>query len=124
MFVPLRRGEQRETAGYLCLEQPLGADAAAVVFLMARLDDYLSATGGRGYRLAQLEAAIAAGRIYLGAYAQCLGASGITFYDDDVSALYGSPGWSPMIVMVLGPEGARRSIQTCRVDRQRRLTAV
>ncbi|HEY8203024.1 MAG TPA: SagB/ThcOx family dehydrogenase, partial [Actinomycetota bacterium] len=124
MFVPLRRGEQRETAGYLCLEQPLGADAAAVVFLMARLDDYLSAMGGRGYRLAQLEAAVAAGRIYLGAYAQCLGASGITFYDDDVSALYGSPGWSPMIVMVMGPEGARRSIQTCRVEQQRRLTEV
>jgi SagB-type dehydrogenase family enzyme len=120
-FVPVRRGEQRETAGYLCLEQPLGADAAAVVFLMARLDDYLSALGGRGYRLAQLEAAVAAGRIYLGAYAQCLGATGITFYDDDVSALYGSPGWSPMIVMALGPEGARRSIQTCRLERQRRL---
>lgn len=123
-FVPVRRGEQRETAGYLCLEQPLGADAAAVVFLMARLDDYLSATGARGYRLAQLEAAVAAGRIYLGAYAQCLGASGITFYDDDVSALHGLPGWSPMIAMVLGPEGARRSIQTCRVERQRRLAEI
>jgi SagB-type dehydrogenase family enzyme len=123
-FVPVRRGEQRETAAYLCLEQPLGADAAAVVFLMARLDDYLSAVGGRGYRLAQLEAAVAAGRIYLGAYAQCLGASGITFYDDDVSALYGLPGWSPMLAMVLGPEGSRRSIQTCRVERQRRLAGI
>jgi hypothetical protein len=43
------------------------------------------ALGGRGYRVAQLQAAVAAGRLYLGAYAQCLGASGITFYDDAVS---------------------------------------
>lgn len=121
VFVPLRRGEQREAAAYLCLEQPLGGDAAAAVFVMARLDDYLGALGARGYRVAQLEASVVAGRLYLGAYAQCLGASGITFYDDDVSTLFASPGWSPMIAVVLGPEGARRSIQACRMERERRL---
>ncbi|MGH2721157.1 MAG: SagB/ThcOx family dehydrogenase [Actinomycetota bacterium] len=122
VFVPVRRGEQRDSAAYLCLEQPLGGDAAAVVFVMARLDDYLGALGGRGYRVAQLEAAVGGGRMYLGAYAQCLGCSGITFYDDEVAALFGSDGWSPMLAVVVGPEGARRSIRACRVERERRLT--
>jgi SagB-type dehydrogenase family enzyme len=110
-------GEVRREAGFLCLEQRLGADAAAVVFLMADLDAYLEALGGRGYRVAQLQAAVAAGRLYLGAYAQCLGASGITFYDDAVSEFFGVARWSPMLAMVLGPEGARRSIIRCREER-------
>jgi SagB-type dehydrogenase family enzyme len=110
-------GDVRREAGFLCLEQRLGADAAAVVFLMADLDAYLGALGGRGYRVAQLQAAVAAGRLYLGAYAQCLGASGITFYDDAVSEFFGAPRWSPMLAVVLGPEGARRSIIRCREER-------
>jgi SagB-type dehydrogenase family enzyme len=113
-------GEVRREAGFLCLEQRLGADAAAVVFLMADLDAYLGALGGRGYRVAQLQAAVAAGRLYLGAYAQCLGATGITFYDDAVSEFFGDPRWSPMLAVVLGPEGARRSIIRCREERTRR----
>jgi SagB-type dehydrogenase family enzyme len=112
-------GDVRQEAGFLCLEQRLGADAAAVVFLMADLDAYLGALGGRGYRVAQLHAAVAAGRLYLGAYAQCLGASGITFYDDAVSEFFGAPRWSPMLAVVLGPEGARRSIIRCREERMR-----
>jgi hypothetical protein len=110
-------GDVRREAGFLCLEQRLGADAAAVVFLVADLDAYLEALGGRGYRVAQLHAAVAAGRLYLGAYAQCLGASGITFYDDAVSEFFGAPRWSPMLAVVLGPEGARRSIIRCREKR-------
>ena len=82
---------------------------------MADLDAYLGALGGRGYRVAQLQAAVAAGRLYLGAYAQCLGASGITFYDDAVSEFFGAR-WSPMLAVVLGPEGARRSIIGCREE--------
>ena len=112
-------GEARREAGFLCLEQRLGADAAAVVFLMADLDAYLEALGGRGYRVAQLQAAVAAGKLYLGAYAQCLGASGITFYDDAVSEFFGAPRWSPMLAVVLGPEGTRRSIIRCREERTR-----
>ena len=38
----------------------------------------------RGYRAVQLEAGIIGGRIYLAAYAQHLGATGLTFFDDDV----------------------------------------
>lgn len=116
-FESRRRGESRAKAGYLCLEQQLGADAAAVVFLMAGHEAYLQTWGGRGYRAAQLQAAVAAGRMCLGAYAQCLGASGITFYDDEATEFFGASGRSPMLAVVLGPEGARRSIIRCREKR-------
>ncbi len=46
----LRAGDLRREAGFLCLEQRLGADAAATVFLMADLSPTLGALGGRGYR--------------------------------------------------------------------------
>lgn len=116
-FCRLREGAFRRRAGYLCLEQDLGADAGAVVFLMADVDGHLGALGNRGYRAAQLRAAVAAGRIYLAAYGQCLGASGITFYDDEVSRFFDRPDLSPMLAVVVGPEGARRSIIRCRVGR-------
>ena len=81
----LRPGNFRPDAGFLCLEQELGAYAAATHFLMANLPRTLGALGARGYRAAQLEAGIVAGRIYLGAYAHRFGATGLTFYDDEVT---------------------------------------
>jgi len=45
-------------AGFLCLEQELGATAAATHFLLADLPRTLDALGARGYRAAQLEAGI------------------------------------------------------------------
>lgn len=80
----LREGEFRDEAGYLGLEQDLPADASFVVFFLADLRRILDRLGNRGYRAAQLEAGILGGRLYLAAYAQRLGASGLTFYDDDV----------------------------------------
>ena len=77
----LAAGDFRNRSSYLCLEQPLGGDAAAVVYFLARLDPLLRAFGARGYRLANLEAGLAGGRAYLAAYAQRFGASGLTFYD-------------------------------------------
>ena len=65
----LERGDFRREAGFLCLEQELCATAAATHFLMADLPRILDALGARGYRAAQLEAGIVAGRLYLGAYA-------------------------------------------------------
>jgi hypothetical protein len=38
-------------------------------------------------------------------------------FDDAVSEFFGAPRWSPMLAMVLGPEGARRSISRCREER-------
>jgi SagB-type dehydrogenase family enzyme len=116
-FALLREGTFRGEAGYLCLEQRLGADAAAVTFLLADLNRALGALGDRGYAAAQVEAAIVAGRIYLGAYAQCLGTSGITFYDDDIRRFL-STELEPMLVVVSGPEGRRAAIRRCREVRR------
>jgi hypothetical protein len=53
--------------------------------------------GARGYRSALLEAGTAMGRLQLAAYALAHGASGITFYDDEVSAFLRTDA-SPMLV--------------------------
>jgi hypothetical protein len=84
----LKRGEFRQMSAYLCLGQPLFGDASVVFFLMTRLRDALGALGNRGYRAAQLEGGIVAGRIYLSAYSLDLGASGSTFYDDAVTEFF------------------------------------
>jgi SagB-type dehydrogenase family enzyme len=81
---PLRLGDFRAETGYLGLEQALPADASAAVFFLADLHAILERFGNRGYRAAQLEAGILGGRLYLAQYAQRLGATGLTFYDDDV----------------------------------------
>jgi SagB-type dehydrogenase family enzyme len=80
----VRPGAYRDQAAFLCLEQALGGDAAAVVFFLAPLDAVLAAYGDRGYRLVNLDAGLAGGRAYLAAYAQGFGASGLTFYDGHV----------------------------------------
>jgi SagB-type dehydrogenase family enzyme len=84
----LKEGGFRREAGYLCLEQQLGADASVVVFFLADLSRLLDRYGNRGYAAAQLEAGIVGGKIYLCAYALGLGTTGTTFYDDDVTAFF------------------------------------
>ena len=104
----VRPGSFRAQAGYLCLEQALGASAAAAIFFLAHLGEALGALGNRGYRAAQLEAGIRAGRVYLGAYAAGLGATGLTFYDDDVSEfLAPGTGLSPMLCVAVGVDARR-----------------
>src|SRR5215468_389801 len=80
----IKAGEFRKEAGYLGLEQALPAEAAATIFFIADLNAVFDRFGNRGYRAAQLESGIIGGRMYLAAYAQGFGASGLTFYDDDV----------------------------------------
>lgn len=65
--------------------------------------------GNRGYRAAELEASIAAGKLYLAAYVQKLGASGLTFYDDEVTEFFSprAAQKSVMFLLALG-KSARR----------------
>jgi SagB-type dehydrogenase family enzyme len=84
----LKPGDFRAQAGYLGLEQELPADAAADIFFLADLRPILQRFGNRGYRAVQLEAGMLGGKLYLGAYAQRLGATGLTFYDDDVTRFF------------------------------------
>lgn len=84
----LKEGTFRREAGHLCLEQGLGIEASVVVFFLADLERILDRYGNRGYGTAQLEAGIVGGKIYLCAYALGLGATGTTFYDDNVTAFF------------------------------------
>ncbi len=100
----LQRGDFRGDAGYLGLNQALPADASVNLFFLTDLRSVLGKLGNRGYRAAQLEASIAAGRAYLAAYAQGFGASGLTFFDDAVVQFFAphSDGKSVMFMMALG----------------------
>lgn len=84
----LKEGKLRYISGYLCLEQLLFSDASVVLFLMADLGNVLHRLGERGYRAAQFEGGIRAGKIYLSSYALGIGASGSTFFDDAVTEFF------------------------------------
>jgi SagB-type dehydrogenase family enzyme len=106
----LKSGDFRDKAGFLGLEQQLPADAAVDVFFLADLKKILERYGNRGYRAVQLEAGILGGKLYLAAYAQHLGASGLTFYDDDVVNFF-SPharGKSAIFLVALGRSALRK----------------
>ncbi|MGC1133140.1 MAG: SagB/ThcOx family dehydrogenase [Nitrososphaeraceae archaeon] len=106
-FDLLKRNASRQISGYLCLGQSLFSDASAVMFLMADLHKVLDDLGNRGYRVAQLEAGIIAGKIYLSSYAHSIGASGTTFFDDAVTEFFGphAANKSTMIAMGVGVPG-------------------
>ncbi len=100
----LREGSFRQASGYLTLEQSLGRDASAVVFFMSDLNRVLERFGNRGYRAVQIESGIIGGKLYLGAYTLNLGATGLTFYDDDVTEFFSphAKGKSAIFVVALG----------------------
>ena len=106
----LKEGDFRQEAGYLGLQQELPADASVNVYFMTDLAAVLKRYGNRGYRMAQTEAAIRAGKMYLAAYAQRLGASGLTFFDDDVAEFFSphAAGKSVMFLIALGRPRPRR----------------
>jgi SagB-type dehydrogenase family enzyme len=102
----IERGRFRPQAAHLCLDQPLGGDCAFDAFHCAALGGVIERSGARGYRSALLEAGTAMGRLQLAAYALAHGASGITFYDDEVSAFLQTQA-SPMLVTTVGVPGYR-----------------
>lgn len=108
----LREGSFREEAGYLGLEQALPADASVDIFFLADLNSVFERLGNRGYRAVQLEAGILGGKLYLSAYAQGLGATGLTFYDDDVIEFFSphAKGKSAIFLMAVGHGKKRKSI--------------
>jgi len=107
----LREGEFRREAGHLGLGQELPADASVDIFCLANLPPILERFGNRGYRAAQLEAAIIGGKCYLAAYGQHLGATGLTFFDDDVTTFFSphAAGKSVMFLTAIGKPAKQRS---------------
>ncbi len=120
----IRAGDFRSESSYLCLEQALGGDAAAVIYFLAPLDRILGTFGDRGYRLANLLAGIAGGRAYLAAYAQGFGATGLTFYDAHVVEFFSphAAGKDAIFVTALGraASAAPRVLVSSPVDPPRR----
>jgi len=100
----LNEGEFRAEAHHLGLEQDLPADACVDIFFLADLRRILEQYGNRGYRALQLEAGAIGGRIYLAAYAQHLGATGLTFFDDDVINFFSphAEGKSAIFLLAIG----------------------
>jgi SagB-type dehydrogenase family enzyme len=100
----IKRGDFRRESAFLCLDQPLGGMSAASVFFLADLSLLLEAYGNRGYRIANLEAGLIGGRLYLAAYAQRFGATGLTFYDRDVVNFFSphAAGKDALFVTALG----------------------
>ena len=84
----IREGDFRTNAMHLGLNQALPLDGSACIFYMVDLEKILDTLGNRGYRAAQIESSIIGGRVYLAAYSQGLGATGLTFYDDDVTEFF------------------------------------
>lgn len=114
----LKEGDYRQEAGHLGFEQALPHDASAVVFLMADLGRILARFGNRGYRAAQLEAGIVGGKLYLGAHSLGLGATGLTFYDDEVTEFF-SPHAEGKSAMFVVPLGVTASVNRVRPFRSR-----
>jgi SagB-type dehydrogenase family enzyme len=100
----LKAGEFRAQAYHLGLEQELPKDACVDIFFLANLERVLGQYGNRGYRAVQLEAGTIGGRIYLAVYAQHLGATGLTFFDDDVIEFFSphAKGKSAIFLLAIG----------------------
>ena len=114
----LKEGAFRQEAGHLGFEQALPHDASAVAFFMADLEPVLERYGNRGYRAAQLEAGIVGGKLYLAAHSLGLGASGLTFYDDEVTEFF-SPHAAGKSAMFVVPVGVTAAVNRVRPFRSR-----
>ncbi len=68
---------------------------------MADVEGVIERLGDRGYRWAQLEAGIRAGRLQVGAFMHGWGATASTFFDEEVSRLL-ETSEAPMLMVSVG----------------------
>jgi SagB-type dehydrogenase family enzyme len=85
---PIRREDARAAAAALACDQAYAAAAHVNVYALTDLHPVLARFGNRGYRLAQLEAALFGAKLQLAAHGLGLGAVGSTSYDDEVTAFF------------------------------------
>jgi SagB-type dehydrogenase family enzyme len=102
LLAPREEGELREAAGFAAMEQNHPRDAAVNVFQLGDLEAIVERLGDRGYRWAQLEAGIRAGRLQIGAFMRGWGAAASTFFDDEVSRLLYTHE-APLLMVAIGP---------------------
>jgi SagB-type dehydrogenase family enzyme len=110
----LRAGEMSESARRLACDQDYAADAHVNAYALTNLKPVLEHFGNRGYRVAQLEAALFGAKLQLAAHALGLGAVGSTSFDDEVTAHF-SPHAAGKSFMFIAVFGARRRPSTSEV---------
>jgi SagB-type dehydrogenase family enzyme len=105
----LRAGDFRADARHVALDQAYTAAAHVNCYYLSDLGRVLARYGNRGYRLAQLTSALAAGKLHLATHALGLGAVGSTPLDDAVTELFSphAAGKSFMFVTVFGKRQPR-----------------
>lgn len=104
-WAPLRPGSFRKEAAYLATENNAWGLGAAACFICADLPQLLHAAGPDAYRLAHIEAGLAAQRLQLAADAAGLASYALgAFYDDEVRSFLGidHTGWEPLHTVVVG----------------------
>ncbi|MFP5370714.1 MAG: SagB/ThcOx family dehydrogenase, partial [Actinomycetes bacterium] len=105
----VRAGTFRREARRLAVGQEAPGDAHVNAYYLTELDPVLERFGNRGYRVAQLEAALFGSRLHLGTHALGVGAVGSTSLDDEVVEFFtpGSARASYMFVVVFGKRRRR-----------------
>ncbi len=105
----VRAGTFRSQAQRLAVGQEAPGDAHVNSYYLTELDPVLERYGNRGYRVAQLEAALSGSRLHLGTHALGLGAVGSTSLDDEVVEFFtpGAARASYMFVVVFGKRRRR-----------------
>lgn len=100
----LRAGDFRADAARIAVGQSYCADAHVNAYWLADLRAVLERYGNRGYRLAQLTAALQAGKLHLATHTLGLGACGSTSADDEVVEFFSphAAGKSYLFVTVFG----------------------
>jgi SagB-type dehydrogenase family enzyme len=101
---PREEQELREQAGFVAMEQDHPRHGAVNVFQMTDLEAVVADLGDRGYRWAQLEAGIRAGRLQVGAFMHGWGAAASTFFDEEVSRFLQTP-VAPLLMVAIGARG-------------------
>jgi SagB-type dehydrogenase family enzyme len=115
----LAAGDERTEAARLACGQDYASDAHVNVYALTDLAPVLDRYGNRGYRLAQLDAALFAGKLQLAAHALGLGAVGSTSVDDEVTAFFSphAAGKSFMFVAVFGRRRRPSATETAESSR-------
>jgi SagB-type dehydrogenase family enzyme len=103
----LKEGDFRRQAERLALSQGYAADAHVNSYYLTDLGPVLERYGNRGYRLAQLECSLSAGKLHMGTHALGLGAVGSTSFDDEVVEFF-SPHAANKDYMFITVFGKRR----------------
>lgn len=100
----LKEGDFRHVAQRLAVGQAYAADAHVNCYYLTALGPVLERYGNRGYRLAQLECSLYAGKLHLATHGVGLRAVGSTSLDDEVTGFFSphAAGKSYMFVTVFG----------------------